>query len=73
MATIPSIEVGSNPDKLLYDMALEAGVPIPRHIKKMDIHMSVGEVPTITFECLMDVKFTEIYFAWLTAKRMKKG
>jgi len=63
---------GLEPDEDLYEMALAAGVPIPRHIKRMEMHFSMNEIGTIRYECLLDDDFAKVYFAWLTSKRMKK-
>ena len=62
---------GLNPDEDLYEMALAAGVPIPKYIKQMSMNFSMGNVGTVTYECLIDDEFAKVYFAWLTSKRMK--
>ena len=62
---------GLSPDEDLFEMALAAGVPIPRYIQKMDMNFSMNELGTVTYTCLIDDEFSKVYFAWLAAKRMK--
>ena len=63
---------GLQPDEDLYEMAKAADVPIPKYIKQMSMNWSMDNIGTITYECLMDDEFTKVFFAWMTASRMKE-
>ena len=60
------------PDEDLIEMAKAAGVVVPENIRAIDINWSIEEVGTITFECLLTKELAEVFFAWMTSKRLKR-